>query len=967
MSTNCEVESKAESQANQTSQLQRSYVEKYGNEDFHSGIAMQTMRNMLKKKYDQEADDQGRADEPSSNNSKSQENEDHSKQMKKIECEETKDVTNSSFSSSVILTSSSSSNENSYESVSSFSLDSNDFSYGVKNSNEAPGFSHHDNNSISSAVNDTNSTSTKTLSSINDSFQSLQSSQTEKNETRIQQESKKRRALDLNDSMESKFCQDSTTKQIKAGNPKAVHKERSSCKIDVGSVNHSPIESIDLNDSNSSQFRFANSSVSKYPSLDTCSYKSEDEHYDDHLEKNQDFYLKEIDNTSPQFDNGCKDSIQNNKKLDKHILKQKYSKATKTTRSIKSGESKPNSDRMPLNLKQNKKRNSTGLKILKPSMEPFMRQDNFKSLKSRKTFKNYLKKNEQKKIDVPRYIHIERDNDEVVSTCSSISMKLACESNKPNIKYYPIRKTSQKSQNKENIAVKAKTLNHDAAFPNSTPNSSTEVIISDRHRGQIRRKVSRIMKQDSNVQNIKEESIPKSNQTLKETDEWKKVVPGDGGRVYFYNRRTRESRWTLPADAILVASKNSRRLKGNSSNQKNLTKTRSNDVGQGQDKELDHYNIKENTLSINNLKRENLEQSIKSEDKSQSIFKIKPSPLQISHEMDPNHQERHTELCKWSNRQMNHSCNASTFQLHTNETQTQQKYSKPPYKHFLQDSPSHGQMCDDMISSNISRKGQVYFSDKESEFNKKKEHFEIDKLQIFCPYCGIRCCSLSYLASHLSGKCIFIRKWNESKENEHIILQKIFMNAWEKSWNGIQKLNQNSFFNQQSVQTTITHEDNKSKYNAHYLKKLPEPPKASSSKGLKQGNYDEKECGRNVTSFSTPHLTAQTIACSKKFVSNAYGPSDSTMNSQTPAELLAITSACPFCGKTYTKGEKFSAHLLKCPERKRRRSRRVSTGGACFGLDRYNKSRLTQIDVPSTKMQSLVLNGGRELPGYPKH
>ena len=41
-----------------------------------------------------------------------------------------------------------------------------------------------------------------------------------------------------------------------------------------------------------------------------------------------------------------------------------------------------------------------------------------------------------------------------------------------------------------------------------------------------------------------------------QVDEWKQVFSQDAGRVYYYNRRTRESAWKLPKNAVLVGKTN---------------------------------------------------------------------------------------------------------------------------------------------------------------------------------------------------------------------------------------------------------------------------------------------------------------------------------------------------------------------------------------------------------------------------
>ena len=66
-------------------------------------------------------------------------------------------------------------------------------------------------------------------------------------------------------------------------------------------------------------------------------------------------------------------------------------------------------------------------------------------------------------------------------------------------------------------------------------------------------------------------------------------------------------------------------------------------------------------------------------------------------------------------------------------------------------------------------------------------------------------------------------------------------------------------------------------------------------------------------------------------------------------ESSPICSKCPFCKRSFRKGNQLSSHLLKCQERKRAR-KRMKSGNSH-----------TQHTI-----QSLLTGGGRHLPGYPK-
>ena len=68
--------------------------------------------------------------------------------------------------------------------------------------------------------------------------------------------------------------------------------------------------------------------------------------------------------------------------------------------------------------------------------------------------------------------------------------------------------------------------------------------------------------EDSECTLIQDEPVETSEINSKSTDEWREVKDGHTGTSYFYNRRTRESTWHLPPNAILLAkSRNIKKVK----------------------------------------------------------------------------------------------------------------------------------------------------------------------------------------------------------------------------------------------------------------------------------------------------------------------------------------------------------------------------------------------------------------------
>lgn len=68
----------------------------------------------------------------------------------------------------------------------------------------------------------------------------------------------------------------------------------------------------------------------------------------------------------------------------------------------------------------------------------------------------------------------------------------------------------------------------------------------------------------------KNSSLFVSNNESNQTDQWREVHDNRTGKIYFYNRRTRESRWSLPPNAILLSEKRRINLKEETTLSNNL-------------------------------------------------------------------------------------------------------------------------------------------------------------------------------------------------------------------------------------------------------------------------------------------------------------------------------------------------------------------------------------------------------------
>jgi hypothetical protein len=82
-------------------------------------------------------------------------------------------------------------------------------------------------------------------------------------------------------------------------------------------------------------------------------------------------------------------------------------------------------------------------------------------------------------------------------------------------------------------------------------------------------------------------------------------------------------------------------------------------------------------------------------------------------------------------------------------------------------------------------------------------------------------------------------------------------------------------------------------------------------------------------------------------------------------DCTSLYCSCPFCKRTFSTGNELSRHLLRCRERRnsgrKRRSLQSRYGGPKSSSNDYS----CQVHTPNLQT-TLITDGGRTLPGYPK-
>lgn len=435
-----------------------------------------------------------------------------------------------------------------------------------------------------------------------------------------------------------------------------------------------------------------------------------------------------------------------------------------------------------------------------------------------------------------------------------------------------------------------------------------------------------ISSRDKNYGTSKQSNTKKNKQNLPKQDEWKQVMPTEPNqRPYYYNRRTRETKWKLPPGAILVGqtfssvSKRKKKQQCISSSKTEPTKERLSLV------DVTNMNRRENASRLhspkNNSKDTTNTHTIDIQDQHKSVTKQKSSlqritPLTIScgdkNEnvcKDRSVETPATEIPVWSNK-------------------------KVP----------------DIVKTPIDHSSRVSLP---SEANHVSNNHGSQKM--FCMFCGVLCEDVEHHL--LNNACGNFVTWIENENRRRREKGRLETDGEEQS---------HPLLALKSILSKA-------------LCNVSSPSRIEQSNQKLEESVEVCDyCHRAFTTgFLKKHMqTCPYIERDEKKSRVAPPPLSScyisSTASVTSAFLLKSSSSsshsCPFCKKTHAKGDQLSSHLLKCPVRKQRRNRRISSG-----LHSNQSSKLAAVyhkkgDSPHqlTKMQSLLLTGGRKLSNIPR-
>jgi hypothetical protein len=438
-----------------------------------------------------------------------------------------------------------------------------------------------------------------------------------------------------------------------------------------------------------------------------------------------------------------------------------------------------------------------------------------------------------------------------------------------------------------------------------------------------------------------------------QTDQWREVYDDRTGRTYYYNRRTRESRWILPKNSIVVG----RRLQVSSQSDRNQTT-------------CSEYSLRDVTMS----------------------------------EISSNEHRYNNSGCSFDNdflcfgEETVNRCGESITtrtppSLHHANILKQDKHS---YEKAVQGTP---------VTWDSPRNFPLVGHD-EMNHNKenKLEHSSTNARGrntrcFYCMYCGTEIVTANAMKQHIHLSCLEYSYVKRVDPQEHYSLQQILNNIWycddgSSYIHESNKENHDPSFLQQQQQNKQTKQADIEAYHKNLTQSSGGLATSQIHNNSQQiANFNSSmvssttNSSMNDRSFRTHHTdsvftlsdeedTVLDINFHRKYLSQSKDKrtnrkgGGNTSSSSSPPPPPSVCSSCAFCGKVFDSGDKLSRHLLNCKERQRSNKKRTPQKKPdCFNVARKHIKRGRQpasSGMMNNSIQSHLLTcNGRHLPGYP--
>ncbi len=407
-------------------------------------------------------------------------------------------------------------------------------------------------------------------------------------------------------------------------------------------------------------------------------------------------------------------------------------------------------------------------------------------------------------------------------------------------------------------------------------------------------------------------------------DQWREVHDNRTGKVYFYNRRTRESRWSLPTNAVLLRKK--RQIRCSMTIDTDSDKT--NSCGQSSSESSGDIPVLDTSSS-------SFHDSCSKADTSFGVMS----------EANMCHLTVNERRCTYED---------SSLGINDDTLKNGYGYGGSQRRDIIQGNDAASQMildrCRKLRESFIqTQKTRFFFPNDSKNLNDTRKEIEnevpvLNYHSFYCMYCGAQIPSASVMDKHLHLQCpVFLNDGVKYDGDEHIQLQRILKELWS-SGSKHPPNNERLKENVPPITNSCQHENliNDTPFNSR-----------RNFGGVVQPNCDELDRVRSDVFNRREEIFS--LSDDEETILN-YAESRSKRLEDISNENR-ISSLCPFCEKSFSSGSSLSEHLLKCKLRQKSNKKRSVNVRRELRLNRCTGNKL---------QAHFLTNGGRHLPGHPR-
>ena len=424
--------------------------------------------------------------------------------------------------------------------------------------------------------------------------------------------------------------------------------------------------------------------------------------------------------------------------------------------------------------------------------------------------------------------------------------------------------------------------------------------------------------------------------TQEYADQWRQVQDRRTGKTYYYNRRTRESKWALPSNAILLRRKRQ--------------------VGE---------NLDNSHISSTSLREVSMSEITDDSVVQHRLNKMGPFDQGAQNSLDIMQQdEEESQYILERCRRLRDSAAITS----------KRRFFFPDDKNGTEDDDA---MEGDELATSGQRTSWVESANEhpeefdgdtsvqrnlfeETEATSAKSHC------LFCMYCGVQVLTTNAMKQHLHLQCPRYDAFIHNDPLEHQQLQLVLGDVWscrskhsaeeEEAEEGDKENHRPPSSAEVKNHHTKAYDGQRKFGNDISIQKLAQEQESCIVTDNSQISITNRE---DIFSFSDDEDTILDNQLRQRYQSSLSDKSDEGHHMQ---------SSCAFCSRTFRSGNKLSKHLLHCKARQTSNKKRTmhsdrSLVGSSNGGFRLNRDSSSG----GNKLQShLLTSGGRHLPGYPR-